>query len=127
MIIGIGSDIVALPRLKRLLSAHPQRLPKKLLGENEERRFWLSPRRCEFLAARIAAKEALAKALGLGMRAPLGWRRVAVEREENGKPFFVFADAMQKHLRERGIARCHLSITHDGDYAAATVVAESAR
>ena len=124
MIVGVGCDIVALPRVARLLGAYPQKLPRRLLRESERALFAKAAKPCEFLAGRVAAKEALAKALGLGMRAPLHWQRVAVERGEGGKPVFVFDSAAREYLAKQKIAACHLSISHDGDYAAATVIAE---
>ena len=72
MITGIGNDLVALPRLRGMLARHPQRLPARLLCESEAKEFMRlqkkmsSERLCEFLAARVAAKEALGKALGVG-------------------------------------------------------------
>ncbi|MGI9338174.1 MAG: holo-ACP synthase [Gammaproteobacteria bacterium] len=122
MIFGVGMDIVAMARLRRLLAAYPQRLPQKLLQETERRDMRRAAKPCEFIAGRIAAKEALAKALGTGMRLPMSWQNAAVS-SGGGKPVFVFADALRRYLAERNIA-CHLSISHDDGYAAAMVVAE---
>ena len=121
MIFGIGTDIVAMPRLRRLLAAYPQKLPQKLLHESERADMQKAAHPIEFLAGRIAAKEALSKALGIGMRAPMGWRYAAVSGR--GKPIFVYGDALAQYIKERNVI-CHLSISHDDGYAAAMVVAE---
>lgn len=123
MIVGIGVDIVAMPRLRRLLAAYPQRLPQKLLSAAERAAMEKATNPCAFIAGRIAAKEALAKAIGTGMRSPMRWRAAAVAGGGKEKPGFVYGDALAAHLAGRNIV-CHLSISHDGGYAAATVVAE---
>lgn len=121
MIFGIGNDIVDMRRLRRVLHRHPRRLPEKILTDDERR----DAKTAELagLAGRWAAKEALGKALGCGLRAPLTWRQITVANDENGRPFFIFAAAAKQYLLRRNVRSCHLSIAHDGDYALATVVA----
>ena len=121
MIAGIGLDIVALPRLAKMLAAYPRRLPQKLLCENERLDFLRAAKPCEFLAGRIAAKEALAKALGIGIAAPMGWHGAAVV--SGGKPVFVFGDKLARYVAGRKMT-CHLTISHDAGFAAAAVIAE---
>ena len=125
MIFGVGMDIVAMARLRRLLAAHPQKLPQRLLHETERRDFRRAAKPCEFIAGRIAAKEALAKAIGTGMRHPMSWQNAAVSGG-GGRPVFVFGESLRRYLAERNIV-CHLSISHDDGYAAAAVVAEATR
>lgn len=126
MIAGAGCDLVEVRRLREALRRHPRRLPLRLLGEKERAEFAARKYAPEYLAGRVAAKEALSKALQTGVRAPLFWRGVAVLNGENGAPFFDFGLAVSEYLRGRGIAACHVSISHDGGYAAAFVVAEFA-
>ncbi len=130
MISGIGNDLVALPRLSAMLERHPKRLPERLLCATEVKEFEClrekapTKRLCEFLAARVAAKEALGKALGIGLRAPLSWRQVSVKKDKAGRPFFVFSPKLQNYLEQEKISACHLTLSHDDGYAMATVVAE---
>ena len=124
MIAGIGHDMVDLRRLGKMAQRHPQRLPQRLLTVEEQREYADCQFALSYLAGRIAAKEALAKALGCGLRAPMFWRRVSVLANANGAPFLDFAAPLAAHLRQQNIVACHVSITHDGDYAAAAVVAE---
>ena len=102
MITGIGNDLVALPRLRGMLARHPQRLPARLLCESEAKEFMRlqkkmsSERLCEFLAARVAAKEALGKALGVGLKSPLTWRRVAVAQDKAGSSVFYLFSGIER-------------------------------
>ena len=77
----------------------------------------------ESLAARFAAKEALAKAVGNPRI--LTWAEIEVEKDENGKPTFVFHGDTQSRLSEAGIKVTHLSLSHDAGVAAAVVVLEA--
>jgi len=127
MIIGVGNDIVNLRRLEKMLKRYPQRLPAKILTQEEIAQ---SPD-CSgvmfpinYLGGRWAAKEALGKALGCGLSSPLTWRQMSVLKNEAGKPFFSFAAAARRYVERRGVQHCHLSISHDGDYAAAVVIVE---
>ena len=122
MIAGIGNDMVDLRRLRAMLERRP-RLSQRLLTEKECDEFSARKNAPDYLAGRIAAKEALAKALGCGMRAPLTWQGVSI-LGNGGAPSFIFTEELEEYLRTRGIGVCHLSITHDGEYAAAVVVAE---
>lgn len=124
MIAGVGNDIVDMRRLQKVLVRHPQRLPRRLLTAAERREFAARAFALSYLAGRLAAKEALAKALRIGLRTPLGWQRMSVLADGNGAPAFAFAPPLKQYLETRKIAACHLSLAHDGDYAVAVVVAE---
>lgn len=126
MIAGVGCDLVEIRRLKTMLARYPLRLPRRLLHEKELREFGARNFSAEYLAGRAAAKEALAKALRCGIRAPVVWRNIAVLGDENGAPVFYFAAAAAEYLRARNIAACHISISHHGGFAAAFAVAEFA-
>ena len=123
MIAGIGNDIVDMRRVRKMLLRRPHRLPLRLLTDAEQKEFAARKFAPAYLAGRIAAKEALAKALQNGLRAPMTWQRVSVLSDSRGAPNFYFDASMQNHLHSRGVSRCHLSLSHDGDYAAAVVIA----
>lgn len=122
MIVGVGSDIVDVRRVARVAAVYPRRFGERVLAESELRcwRGLGGAARVRFLAGRWAAKEALGKALGCGMRAPVTWRQVAVVYEAGGRPGFELSAAAAAVAR----GRCHLSICHDGNYACAFVVVE---
>jgi holo-[acyl-carrier protein] synthase len=115
MIVGIGVDLVDVPRFVRSIDRTPG-LIDRLFAESERGR---PPRS---LAARFAAKEALIKALGdsSGFR----WHDMEVISDSDGKPSFRFAGRVAETLRRRGVEQVHLSLSHDGDSACAFVVAE---
>jgi holo-[acyl-carrier protein] synthase len=114
-IVGIGVDIVDLARFS-LISERTPHLHERLFVESE-RGASLQSR-----AATFAAKEALAKALG----APgdLAWHDVEVCRDDTGKPSLVVTGTVAVAASALGIARWHVSLSHDGGTAIAMVIAE---
>lgn len=116
MIIGIGVDVVDIDRFQTQIEGSP-RLAERLFSAHERE----LPLRS--LAARYAAKEALIKALGGsdGVR----WQDIEVPRlGERQAPAYVVTGATARTLRERGVTRTHLSLSHDGGLAVAYAVLE---
>ena len=123
MIFGIGTDIVAIERIERMLEQHGKKTAEKLLAPVETESFQAAANPSAFLAKRFAAKEALGKALGLGLRAPATLHNIAVIHDALGKPRFDFAPLLNAWLAERCL-RVHLSITDETGTAIAFVVVE---
>ena len=123
MIFGVGTDIVAVARLGKLYERHGERALDKLLAPAERADFARATDPARFLAKRFAAKEALGKALGIGVAAPATLTNSAVVHDELGKPAFAFAPTLADHLAERGLT-AHLSISDEADFALAFVVLE---
>ena len=117
MIVGIGVDLVDVPRFEQQLARTP-RLLARLFAPAER---LLKPRS---LAARYAAKEALIKALG-GSDG-VHWTDIEVASEPSGRPVFALSGDTAATVAARGIGMIHLSLSHDAGLAAAYVVAESA-
>jgi holo-[acyl-carrier protein] synthase len=115
MIAGVGIDIVEIARIERAL-ARTQGLASRLFTERERD----LPVRS--LAARFAAKEALAKALG----APRGllWTDAEIVAGTAGRPELKVYGTVAQAAAELGIQRWHVSLSHDGGLATAVVVAE---
>lgn len=115
MIVGVGIDVVDVARFTATLARVP-RLAERLFTAAERD---LSP---DSLAARFAAKEALAKALG----APVGlrWHDATVQRVAGGAPRLEVAGTVAARAVELGVDRFHISISHDAGIASAIVVAE---
>jgi holo-[acyl-carrier protein] synthase len=123
VIIGIGVDVVDVPRFEATLARTPGMLDR--LFTPDERTTDLGHARTPTsLAARFAAKEAVAKALGAptGMR----WHDCQVIGDSDGRPWLRLSGTVQDAALAQGITRWHLSLSHDGDVAIAYVVAESA-
>lgn len=115
MIVGIGVDVVLVTRFEHQLKKAPA-LRDRLFAPAERE---LTVRS---LAARFAAKEAVAKALG----APAGmtWQDCQVVLDSRGAPQVEVTGTVAEVATERGVGRWHLSLSHDGDVATAMVVAE---
>ncbi|MEI8163680.1 MAG: holo-ACP synthase [Betaproteobacteria bacterium] len=123
MIFGIGTDIVAVARMAEFWQRHGERGLEKMLAPDEREACRCSKDPARFLAKRFAAKEALGKAFGTGIRAPLLLPEIAVSHDELGKPAFVFGTALAGHFAGRGLV-AHLSISDEQDYAVAFVILE---
>lgn len=123
MIFGIGTDIVAVSRMQEFWRRHGERGGEKLLAPSERVACRASTDPGRFLAKRFAAKEALGKALGTGIRAPLLLPAIAVEHDAAGKPAFHLGLEAEALLGGRGLV-AHLSISDEQDYAVAFVVVE---
>ena len=117
MIVGVGIDVVQVERLERALARTP-RLRERLFTDAEQ-----SLERSESLAARFAAKEAVAKALGApgGLR----WRDAEVVSDPSGRPRLVLHGGVADEAAAQGITTWHLSLSHDAGVATAVVVAEA--
>jgi holo-[acyl-carrier protein] synthase len=125
VIAGIGVDLVEQARIARLLERYGDQFARRVLAEDELPGFAASPRRTAYVANRFAAKEALSKALGTGMRYPVGWHALSVIQDASGRPEMRFHGPLAEYLAERGIARAHVSITHESGLACAVVVLEA--
>jgi holo-[acyl-carrier protein] synthase len=120
-IIGVGIDVAEIDRFQAALARTPH-MAQRLFNDSElilptgERRGIAS------LAARFAAKEALAKALG----APAGllWRDAEVYVEESGQPRLRVSGTVAARAAELGVASWHVSLSHDAGVASAVVIAE---
>ena len=117
MIVGVGIDVVQVVRLQRALARTPT-LAGRLFTDVERE---LS--RVESLAARFAAKEAVAKALGApgGLR----WQDAEVVTDDTGRPRLRLHGGVAEEAEAQGISTWHLSLSHDAGVATAVVVAES--
>lgn len=124
MIFGIGTDIVAIARLQTMWERHGERCLDRLLAPQEFAAFAAANDKGRFLAKRFAAKEALAKALGTGVRPPALLPAMWVEHDALGRPLFGFARELAECLSARSLV-AHLSLSDEADYATAFVVLET--
>jgi len=113
-IIGIGIDVVSIERFQESLDRTPG-LINRVFTPNEAK---LTSSR---LAARFAAKEALAKALNA--KSAFNWQEAEVINEATGKPNFIFSGEMAKRLANHTV---HLTLSHDAGIASAMVIVEVA-
>ena len=125
MIYGVGTDLVEIERIEKALERFGERFAKRILCEQELKRFKGHRKPAAYLAKRFAAKEAFTKALGTGIHAPANWHGVWVTNMRSGKPQLEFSSALNTLLKERKITRSHVSLTDEQGMAAATVILES--
>lgn len=123
MIHGVGTDIVAIARIERMLNEHGERTAAKLLAPSEMERYRQTAKPAAWLAKRFAAKEALGKALGLGLRDPATLHNIAVLSDGLGRPSFEYAPPLADWMKARRL-RAHLSLSDETDTAMAFVVVE---
>jgi holo-[acyl-carrier protein] synthase len=125
MIFGVGTDIVEVARIKASLEEFGDAFACRILAEIELDSYHASNIKPRFLAKRFAAKEAFAKALGTGLRAPATLQNIAVSHDELGKPLLILTEELQQFLKERHIRHMHISISDEKNLAAAFVVLET--
>jgi holo-[acyl-carrier protein] synthase len=124
MIHGIGTDIVAVARIANLHRRYGERLARRILAPEELPEYTRAVAPERFLAKRFAAKEALAKALGTGLRAPVSLGNIAVRHDELGRPAYAVAAPLSDWLHARDIGCLHLSLSDERDHALAFAIAE---
>ena len=120
--IGVGVDLVDIDRFRRSLERTPSMRTRLFTAVELE---YVAPKAdpVPSLAARFAAREAVMKALGLGLGA-FGFHDVWVERAESGAPSLVLVGRAAELAAAAGVQRWHLSLTHSDLTAAAYVVAD---
>ncbi|MCP9760358.1 holo-ACP synthase [Aquitalea sp. S1-19] len=125
MICGVGTDLAEIARFEAMIARRGLGVGRRLLSASELADFAASSDPARFLAKRFAAKEALAKALGTGVRAPVLLTAIAVGHDALGKPQFALSAELSAFVAARGISHLHLSISDERTQALAFVVAES--
>ena len=111
----LGVDIVKVERIAAAIARFGQRFADRVLTAREQRYVRQRP---ETFAGRWAAKEAVSKVLGLGVRG-IGWKDIEVERLPTGQPAVRLHGRAAARAQQLGMARIALSITHESDYAVA--------
>ena len=123
--ITTGVDMVYIPRVENALKRYGARFIERVFTAREVAASHGYPHE---LAARFAAKEAVAKALGVGMRvmSPLGvrWHEVETLRDRLGKPIVVLNGRAAERAQELGLVEWAVSLSHEREYAIAFVVAQ---
>ncbi|MBW2391711.1 MAG: holo-ACP synthase [Deltaproteobacteria bacterium] len=124
MIRGIGVDIVKVDRIEQAVERWGDRFLKRIFTPAEIERCQQRARPAQCLALRFAAKEAFAKALGLGMRKGLRWRDIEVVHDHLGKPDLLLHNQAQRLLEAMEASRTWLSLSDERESALAVVVLE---
>ncbi len=125
MIVGTGIDVCEIGRVRQAVERHGDRFLRRIftaaeLGYCQGKRHSA----VESLAARFAAKEATAKALGTGIASGLRWQDIEVVRPPDGRPTLVLHGAAAERAAAMGVTAMHLSLSHGQAIAIASVVLE---
>lgn len=123
-IVGIGTDIVALARIEKVLQRNPA-FAERILTSEELQTYAQAGHPAAFVAKRFAAKEAAAKALGTGIAQGVSFQHLKVNHTELGQPLLHLSGAALQRAEAIGASTFHLSISDEADYAMAYVILES--
>jgi len=127
VIVGIGADLAEVDRIRDVIGRHGRRFIERIYTPAEIAYVERKANRFERYAARFAAKEAGAKALGTGISQGVSWLEIEVVREPGGRPNLTFRGRAAEIAARLGATRAALSITHTSALAVASVVLEDGR
>ncbi len=116
----IGIDLIDIDRIVNVLHRHPERFRRRVLTEREDR---YCGRKVERVAGRWAAKEAISKVLGLGVRG-VGWREIEVLPNRAGQPQVLLHGRASARAVSLGLGELTVSISHERHLAVAVAVAD---
>lgn len=125
MIVGSGIDLVEIERIQQSVDRYGERFLHRIFTAAEQAYCLRKKNAAESLAARFAAKEAGAKALGTGISYGVGWQEIEVVRLPGGRPTIEFHGRAREIADRLGARHIALSITHTRELAMASVVLES--
>ena len=124
MIYGVGTDIVNISRFQKMKSI--KSFSKKILSVDELKisSTYNEEKLIKYLAKQFAAKEAISKAFGTGIRKPILFKELEILRDENGKPYFNPLGDVKKTLINLGITKTHVSLADESEHAIAFAILE---
>ena len=124
-IFGIGTDIVNIKRMKKTLNANRNNFKKRIFSKNEITYCEKKKNPSSFYAKRFAAKEALSKALGTGIRKGINFKEIEILNDNFGKPSIYLKGSTANFLRKKIKTKkysIYLSLSDDAPWAQATVI-----
>ena len=124
MVLGLGSDLIEIARIEASIARFGERFLRRVFTPGEIAYCRRKRNAAESFAARFAAKEAGAKALGTGISHGIAWPEIEVRREPNGRPTLHWNGRARDRAVVLGVERTSLTLTHSRDVAMAVVVVE---
>jgi holo-[acyl-carrier protein] synthase len=125
MIVGSGIDLTEIGRIQKSMDRYGERFLARVYTAAEQAYCLRKRNAAESFAARFAAKEAGAKALGTGISYGVNWLEIEVVRELSGRPTLQFHGRAAEFAASLGVVHAALSITHTTDLAMASVILEN--
>jgi holo-[acyl-carrier protein] synthase len=125
MVLGVGTDLIETKRIEESIDRYGERFLERIFTAGEIAYCMRKKKNAaESFAARFAAKEAGAKALGTGISRGVTWKELEVRREVSGRPTLHLSGRAGELAKAMGVRRIQLSLTHSRELAMAVVVAE---
>jgi holo-[acyl-carrier protein] synthase len=125
MVIGVGTDLMEIARIAQSVDRFGERFLRRVFTPREIEYCRRKKNAAESFAARFAAKEAGAKALGTGISRGVGWLELEVTRAPGERPILDLTGRAADRARSLGVAHISLSLTHSRDLALAVVILEN--
>lgn len=125
MLVGTGIDVVEIERIAHSIERYGERFLSRIFTEEEISYCRRKRNSAESFAARFAAKEAAAKALGTGIQHGVTWKEMEVRRSPGQRPTLHFSGRAQQIAQGLGVRQISLSLTHNTVVAIATVQLEN--
>ena len=127
MILGIGSDLAQVGRIRRSIALYGDRFLDRIYTEHERAYAASKANSAERFAARFAAKEAGMKAIGTGWRHGVTWKDFEVANASSGQPALRLSGVARDVARKLGVQRVSISLTHTAETAFAVVILEDGK
>jgi holo-[acyl-carrier protein] synthase len=124
MVLGLGTDLIEIERVQASMDRFGERFLDRVFTEGEIAYCMRKKQSAESFAARFAAKEAGAKALGTGISRGVSWKEIEVRREIGQRPTLHFSGRAQELADAIGVRRVQLSLSHSRKLAMATALIE---
>ena len=124
MIVGIGSDIIDVRRVENIINIYGKKFKNRCFTKNEIQRSEKRINNVNSYAKRYAAKEACAKALGIGLARDVSWKNISVKNNIFGKPSIILTGKALKRLNQLSVKKCSIvvSLSDEKKYAIANVI-----
>lgn len=124
MICGLGTDIIEIRRIKEVILRHGDHFLKSVFTDGEIANAPAGETSFAYYAARWAAKEAVAKALGTGIGKDCRWLDIEIVRQSSGAPALELSGKALETAQKNGGTKFHVSLSHEKEYANAVVIIE---
>ncbi|ADI38542.1 Holo-[acyl-carrier-protein] synthase [Waddlia chondrophila 2032/99] len=121
MIKGLGTDIIEIDRIEKVFNRYGQKFLDRILSKSEQEYCLKYKNPVQHYAGRFAAKEAIVKALGTGIRKAVSWTDIEILNNNQGKPQVYLSPEVRSHFSDPII---HISISHSKKYATAVAIME---
>lgn len=122
MIIGLGTDIVEIDRIGKMVERHGENFLNRIYTKDEVKYCQRRKESNQHLAGRWAVKEAVMKVLGTGFIRGIHWQDIEVQSQQSGKPVLLLHGGAADRAQQIGIAQVLISISHCKAYATATAI-----